>query len=41
MRDLARQDLDAGAHTIAWHQWHRNQVMVSAATINRCLAGPD
>ena len=36
-RQLARQGLDAGAHTIAWHLAQQHQVTVSEATIWRTL----
>src|ERR1700722_7405980 len=37
-KDLARQGLDAGPHTICWHLEHRHHVRVSAATVSRYLA---
>jgi transposase InsO family protein len=36
-RQLARQGLDAGAHTIAWHLAQQHQLTVSEATIWRTL----
>jgi transposase len=36
---LARQGLDAGAHTIAWHLAEQHSVVVSQATIWRTLNG--
>ena len=36
-RQLARQGLDAGAHTIAWHLAQQHQLTVSDATIWRTL----
>jgi hypothetical protein len=36
-RDLVRQGLDAGAHTIAWHLRQHYQQTVSEATIWRTL----
>ena len=36
-KELARQGLDAGPHTIAWHLEHHHQVTVSVATISRYL----
>jgi transposase InsO family protein len=36
-RDLTRQGLDAGAHTIAWHLRQQHQLTVSEATIWRTL----
>jgi transposase InsO family protein len=36
-RDLTRQGLDAGAHTIAWHLVEQHQLAVSEATIWRTL----
>jgi transposase InsO family protein len=36
-RDLTRQGLDAGAHTIAWHLTQQHQQTVSEATIWRTL----
>jgi len=36
-RNLTRQGLDAGAHTIAWHLIQQHQQTVSAATIWRTL----
>jgi len=36
-RELTRQGLDAGAHTIAWHLSERHQLTVSPATIWRIL----
>src|SRR6185437_1824999 len=38
-KELSEQGLDAGPHTIRWHLEHHHQVMVSAATISRYLAG--
>jgi transposase len=32
-RDLTRQGLDAGAHTLAWHLVEQHQLAVSEATI--------
>jgi transposase InsO family protein len=36
-RELTRQGLDAGAHTIAWHLTEQHQLAVSPATIWRTL----
>lgn len=36
-RELTRQGLDAGAHTIAWHLAEQHQLTVSEATIWRIL----
>jgi transposase len=36
-RELARQGLDAGAHTIAWHLIEQHRLTVSEATIWRIL----
>jgi transposase InsO family protein len=36
-RELTRQGLDAGAHTIAWHLGQQHQLTVSEATIWRTL----
>jgi transposase InsO family protein len=36
-RELTRQGLDAGAHTIAWHLAEQHQLIVSEATIWRTL----
>jgi transposase len=36
-RELTRQGLDAGAHTIAWHLSEQHQLRVSKATIWRTL----
>ena len=36
-RELTRQGLDAGAHTIAWHLSEQHQLTVSPATIWRTL----
>jgi hypothetical protein len=36
-RQVAGQELDAGAHTIAWHLAEQDQLRVSAATIWRTL----
>ena len=36
-KDLARQGLDAGPDTIAWHLAHHHQIRVSPATISRHL----
>jgi len=36
-RDLARQGLDAGPHTIVWHLEHHHHRTVSAATVHRYL----
>ena len=36
-RELTRQGLDAGAHTIAWHLAEQHQLTVSEATIWRTL----
>jgi transposase InsO family protein len=37
-KELARQGLDAGPQTIAWHLEHHHRIRVSPATISRCLA---
>ena len=37
---LARQGLDAGSHTIAWHLAAQHQLTVSEATIWRILKQP-
>jgi transposase len=37
-RELARQGLDAGPQTVAWHLEQHHQLKVSAATVSRYLA---